>query len=110
MFLITGPVDCQTPGLKGRDYTGTTTTTENGYTCLDWVNLYDDASNFPDASLDDAANYCRNPDESELTWCYNTTDKDWDYCDIPDCGKCYEIARHWKLINQSYNNYPDVLD
>ena len=32
-------------------------------------------------------NYCRNPDNEKMPWCY-TTDPEvrWDYCQIPTCG------------------------
>ena len=40
----------------------------------------------PLTSLDDVANYCRNPDDDGYLWCY-TTDPDtrWEYCDVPCC-------------------------
>ncbi len=51
-----------------------------------------DAANFPDESLEAAANYCRNPDDSPSgPWCYTTTMQRWDYCGIPMCGK-YRVA------------------
>ena len=32
-------------------------------------------------------NYCRNPDNERMPWCY-TTDADtrWEYCKVPSCG------------------------
>ena len=51
---------------------------------------------FPDEALADAANYCRNPDmwEPDGPWCLTTDpNKEWDYCDIPFCGKShYHVA------------------
>ena len=43
-------------------------------------------TNFPDVTLDDAANYCRNPDGEPKLWCY-TTDPGtrWQYCNVPLC-------------------------
>ena len=42
---------------------------------------------FPDRSIEDAKNYCRNPDNSRFLWCY-TTDPGtrWEYCAIPMCA------------------------
>ena len=49
----------------------------------------------PDGSLEDAANYCRSPNNDRSgPWCYYEyydTPKDeykkwdWDYCDVPQC-------------------------
>ena len=41
---------------------------------------------FPGFGLGDH-NYCRNPDEGEGPWCYNsvTGEPRWDYCYVPDC-------------------------
>lgn len=38
-----------------------------------------------DRGLD--SNYCRNPDNERMPWCY-TTDPDvrWEYCKVPSCG------------------------
>ena len=42
----------------------------------------------PDASLSDAANYCRNPEDKEDVYCYTTDSQvDWNYCYVPYCGK-----------------------
>lgn len=49
------------------------------------------ASDFPEDTMTESGNYCRNPDDDTGgPWCYS---KDvgvtWDYCDIPQCiGKC----------------------
>ena len=42
---------------------------------------------FPDKTVSDAANFCRNPDgEVHGPWCYTTDKKTrWDFCDIPLC-------------------------
>ncbi|KAL4228600.1 hypothetical protein ACF0H5_011650 [Mactra antiquata] len=43
---------------------------------------------FPEATLSDAENYCRDPTASGYTWCY-TTDPDtrWEPCDVSTCTK-----------------------
>ena len=42
---------------------------------------------FPDDVIDDAANFCRNPDHKPLgPWCYYGNGKDeWGYCDVTLC-------------------------
>ena len=62
-----------------------------GYSlCIRFIILYDIncLSCASDVTLEDAANYCRNPDGSRSPWCY-TTDVGvrWQYCDIPLCCK-----------------------
>lgn len=72
---------------------GTQTQTLTGRTCQRWdsqephENYYENPKHFPDDTLDEAANYCRNPDVHEYgVWCY-TTDPDhrWDFCFVPHC-------------------------
>ena len=51
-------------------------------------NYYHDVSDYPDASLEDADNYCRNPSNNPTSpWCY-TVDSDyrWDFCDVDLCS------------------------
>lgn len=32
-------------------------------------------------------NYCRNPDNERMPWCYTTDNKTrWEYCSVPTCG------------------------
>ena len=83
---------------KGLGYTGNIDRTKSGYVCQRWdsehVHSHSrqiSASDLPDKTLDDAANYCRSPSnfpEDTTPWCY-TTDKDkrWEYCDVPICGR-----------------------
>ena len=77
---------------KGTEYKGTISTTANGKTCQKWTeqsphkHFMTDPSKFPDASLEEANNYCRNPDLGAKPWCYTTDPDDkWEYCDIPKC-------------------------
>ncbi len=81
----------------GHEYGGKISRTRSGRTCQRWdttvPHLHDysqSACQFPDDTVSDAANYCRNPDSDEHggPWCF-TTDPDtrWEYCDIPMCGR-----------------------
>ena len=75
-------------------YNGTTHVTRSGFVCQKWNTdtphqRYENArnlDNFPDSSLEQAMNYCRNPTSSLSPWCYTTqADKVWEYCQIPKC-------------------------
>jgi len=84
----------------GTLYSGNVARTSSGITCQRWdasfphepSSIASNVDNFPDASLLDAANYCRNPDDyEEGPWCYTTSsDKRWEVCDIPTCPYCGE--------------------
>ena len=83
---------------KGHSYTGQIAVTKNGLTCQRWdtqtphkFTAANDPKHFPDNTLSDASNFCRNPtitDNDPTPWCY-TTDPDtrFEYCTIPACGK-----------------------
>ncbi|KAK3604105.1 hypothetical protein CHS0354_010502 [Potamilus streckersoni] len=87
-------------------YLGHISTTINNVTCDRWdVHLVPNdplASKLPDQRLDDALNYCRDPDGKGHPWCYvkGNPVKTWDFCDVPYCQECY-------YANQShmYNGY-----
>ena len=51
-----------------------------------WYN-YDILAFFPDHSLDEAANYCRNPTRDPCgPWCYTSyADSSRGYCNVPEC-------------------------
>ena len=81
---------------RGVGYTGTVSVTEDGETCTSWRAVVDSGNsyvigllnNFPDASVDDAQNYCRNIDNVvEGPWCYygNPIDKTYGFCGLQDC-------------------------
>ena len=76
-------------------------TTITGRICQRWVSFTPHQpsahvvpKNFPDGSVEEAGNKCRNPDrEPEGPWCY-TMDPAlrWEYCDLPMCpGWLYNI-------------------
>ena len=86
--------DCKKDAL-GRDYSGTLNVTRRGLQCQAWasdvpyipyVNARDRAT-FPEGSLEDGKNYCRNPDDDPSgPWCYTLNpNEQWDYCDIKLC-------------------------
>ena len=84
--------------VKGTEYSGHAAKTKSGRICQRWNKQFPhkhtrtNIAKFPDHSLKEAGNYCRNPDGSSRgPWCY-TTDKGkrWEYCNIPKChGECY---------------------
>ena len=80
---------------------GTTAVTVSGKTCQAWTATSPHvpysgvvASQFPDDSMEEASNYCRNVGGLEDgPWCY-TTDPDtrFELCDVPKCyGEWGEI-------------------
>ncbi len=83
---------------KGKEYKGSLSQTDGGKTCQRWDSQtphahFDKSINsnhFPEATLSDAANYCRNPDSSGGgPWCYTSDPKKkWDYCDVSYCNYC----------------------
>ena len=79
---------------KGKGYIGSLNNTHSGRGCQHWDSqrphkhrIYK-PEEFPDGSVEGAANYCRNPDgEPGGPWCY-TTDHiiRWEYCVVPFCA------------------------
>ncbi|XP_049913613.1 plasminogen [Epinephelus moara] len=75
---------------EGGAYRGTIAVTESGKTCQSWSaqmphkhNRTPD--NYPCKGLEN--NYCRNPDNERMPWCYTTDDGTrWEYCKVPSCG------------------------
>ena len=95
---------CYTPGKEfcvdldlTPSYKETISSTLSGLTCQRWDSQsphkhhYTDPSFFPDATLEDVANYCRTPDGSSWPWCFTTSpdvrseicDLDVRVCDFP---------------------------
>jgi len=91
----------------GCDYIGKKNTTVTGRTCQAWSSQVphshtnNDPRLFPDDTLDEAANYCRNPDiDIGGLWCY-TTDPGlrFDWCEVPACsGQNYINVRLVSLL------------
>ena len=72
---------------------GHAATTVSGFMCQRWDSQHphghtrNNPTMFPDKTLEEAENFCRNPDnEPDGPWCYTTNlEKRWEYCDIPHC-------------------------
>lgn len=77
----------------GQEYVGTHSVTTNGRPCQSWekqfphTHSHTDPDDFPDSSLEDAGNHCRNPDgDAGGLWCYTQDPNvDWEYCDVQVC-------------------------
>ena len=78
----------------GIDYIGRINKTISGHSCQQWDSQFPhshvfSSEDFPDDSIEEASNFCRNPDKDDSgTWCF-TTDPHlrWDFCDVPMCCK-----------------------
>lgn len=74
---------------KQSDYRGEVNVTRTGKTCQKWDSQIPQAHSrtdeaYPESGLVD--NFCRNPDDERLAWCYTTnTSIRWEYCDVPFC-------------------------
>jgi len=85
------PDTCGCDSVDQADYRGAISTTEDGYTCMNWESQSPHshsrtAANYPDKGLGNHS-YCRNPDgEPRGAWCYTTDpNKRWSLCDVPSC-------------------------
>ncbi|XP_048253224.1 uncharacterized protein LOC124142598 [Haliotis rufescens] len=88
----TEALECQRRGWSSQDYKGNMNMTVAGIPCQRWdsqsphAHSHTNISNFPDDNLQDAANYCRNPDRKSGQWCFtNDPDVEWQYCPIRVC-------------------------
>ena len=80
---------CFTYFINGVKYRGHVSVTATGKSCQRWdaqqPHSHGQVSdNFPDGSLEEVANFCRNPDQKWWPWCYTMTDTRWEYCAIED--------------------------
>ena len=80
---------------------GHTSVTESGKECQAWASQFPHShtrnqdSMFPDGSVTNASNYCRNPDNGDGgLWCY-TTDPGtrWEKCNVSLCGQLLCIIK-----------------
>jgi hypothetical protein len=83
---------------NGRSYRGNEHYTSGGALCQRWSSQWPQEHQFTKlmgGELDTASRYCRNPGGlGERPWCFVYDDLDsnfdlrWEYCDIPECGRC----------------------
>ena len=96
---------CKTSSL-GKYYMGNTSTTKTGRQCIPWSEVLDERHSdyrFPDDTIRDLSNHCRNPDRKILgPWCYYSTDMDdWEYCDVPLCpGNVSWLCNHMRAFSK----------
>ncbi|XP_041108499.1 plasminogen-like [Polyodon spathula] len=85
---ITPELTCATG--DGSSYRGTVSVTENGKICQAWDSHTPHkhsrtSENYPCKGLE--KNYCRNPDNERMPWCYTTDPSTrWEYCKVSSCG------------------------
>jgi hypothetical protein len=79
---------------RSYEYSGFKSTTANGITCQRWDSqtphrhINTDVNKYPENSLADAANYCRDPDRTGKPWCYTIMSSTrWQLCGINRCEK-----------------------
>ena len=85
--------NCQ-DAVNNKTYRGQMAVTVSGRTCQAWTSqsphphTKTQIETFPDASLADRQNFCRNPDNEPGVWCY-TTDAAvrFELCDVPVCSR-----------------------
>ncbi|XP_060576104.1 apolipoprotein(a)-like [Ruditapes philippinarum] len=98
---------------KSSEYNGVRQTTYDGHVCQRWdsqtphIHTRNKAETFPDKTLVNASNYCRDPDGEGFPWCYTTDPKiRWQHCGIYSCtGGDFWIGLvtlegQWKWMNE----------
>ncbi|XP_077994487.1 plasminogen-like [Glandiceps talaboti] len=77
---------------NGADYRGTVATTVKGYTCQEWSSQYPNQHTWtPEKYIYSGIgyhNYCRNPGNKEVPWCFTIDGDSFDYCDVGQPGQC----------------------
>lgn len=82
--------ECWVEDEQGESYRGSVAKTITGKTCQRWDSQAPHkhsrtTKNYPFSGL--VENYCRNPDEEEMPWCYTTDPNSrWEYCPITSCS------------------------
>ena len=89
--------------FEGATYRGYINETASGFPCQRWdstspqLHSYTNAQRFPDATMSEVSNYCRNPDTAPTVWCYTTTAVRWDVCAVPMCERKWNGI--WQLTS-----------
>ena len=107
-ILAVGPW-CFTDPQSSRMYQGNTNMTATGKPCQRWDSQHPHShtvilDDFPDGSLEDASNYCRDPGGIETwPWCYTMTPTRWEYCSVQDivCRK-YHREETFRCVDINY--------
>ena len=80
-FLTSASSDCQAD--DGKNYKGEMNKTKSGKDCQDWAEQTPHKHKFEEVG---EHNFCRNPDNHTMVWCYTTDKKKrWEKCDVPQC-------------------------
>ncbi|CAB4004727.1 angiopoietin-1 receptor-like [Paramuricea clavata] len=89
--------------LNGSSYHGNISVTASGIPCQSWTEQCPHRHTMNDTypKLNNAKNYCRNPQNSgQRPWCFTTDrNKRWEYCDIPKCISVDGNYSNWSLNN-----------
>ena len=100
-------------------YQGKHALTKDNVVCQRWdsqiphEHTFTDASQYPDATVQDAENYCRGRDSEPWPWCYTTSSVRWEFC-----GKLELLCNNSKYISKlkcdfirlSIFSYAAILD
>ena len=87
----TPDITCKTTPA-GNTHKGFANVTVSGLPCQRWdsqsphSHSYSDPWSFPDATMIEVSNYCRNPDLEDDLWCFTTTSVRWESCAVPMCN------------------------
>ncbi|XP_060559477.1 hepatocyte growth factor-like [Ruditapes philippinarum] len=78
--------------VESFQYKGIRNSTINGILCQRWdsqnphKHFRNNVSTFPEETLQEAENYCRDPDGEGTPWCYTIDpNKRWDICEVEKC-------------------------
>ncbi|CAB4031608.1 Hypothetical predicted protein [Paramuricea clavata] len=87
--------------LNGSSYHGNISVTASDIPCQSWTEQCPHRHTMNDTypELNNAKNYCRNPQNSgQRPWCFTTDrNKRWEYCDIPKCISVDGNYSNWSL-------------
>ncbi|XP_060580262.1 uncharacterized protein LOC132737046 [Ruditapes philippinarum] len=120
-ILVTGTsvvIDCYSTTVD--NYIGHQQTTRDGIPCRRWdsnvLQVYKNEQ-FRDATVSDAANFCRNVGKNYI-WCWTSNRSDWDICGIDKCdnngiNKCGNLKIEQPALlrrNVTFTFTPDAHD